>query len=483
MKTRVFCGLAIFTTAMAFCALVALGGQVLPVGGAAVANAAHPSQFRLYPVVKAPVGASQGYLIHVEWFASVFGGDRFSPNMAAVEETAATYAVYARYTVLEPGVDGVGRLRVEAMVLDADTLRPLAMPIWQGVLRLPPSEQAWEGDNYPDWALGRLPLDWLHRWITSPQEAPATPLSPKDWWWAGAHIGDHYHFGTFAGMRGKLDLVGEYRELLRPEVNAPPSALIYETFRGEFEETGPQPAPPPVCDAGASGRTGENALWNEDCLMNVLWESPPVALHAEGVNSIMLVQDDFPWSGSGSVTLDMVFAPVDAPRKTLELTVNAVRYSAPFRQPEVESLTPGIRVAALSNDAWSGLIDGLPSRAPARVYSFWGREGDRAWITMDSRRFVPYLVLMDADWNSIAESYTFDATSRAEVFTTLPYTGMYYVQATASDGWWVLGEYEIALELGPSVDRGPRSRDPGWVSPWDTWGADPDSVWDNWSAD
>jgi|GEM_PF-3255117 len=435
------------------------------------ADAGAPARIAIYPIVKAPVGASQDYLILSTMRSVVVGGDVYSPELDPVEE-AFSVAVHARYTVLEP--DGeVGRLGVEAIALDHETRLPLVMPAWSGVLRLPPSEEVWEDGNSPDWAyeLG-VALDWLREWLTSPEDAPQGPIAVGDVWRAAALIDENPQFAGLETMRGAFEVTGEYQEIVRPGEGAPLAAQVHEAYTGRFEDPKERMQPPAWCVADPEeGLAFEDYLrWIEECLEYVVTISLPTAMDVEGFMEVLMVEGDFPWSGKNASTATVIFARDDAPEMTLEFASDIVRYDAPFVQGGVEWLRSGeVLRAHLGADSWSGVIFGAPAGAPADLYTFWGEEGDGVLIEMSSDALAPYVVLMDSDWNAITESFSF-FDERAEVFATLPYTGVYLVQATTTSGW-TLGEYQLSLQVGPEVTD-PR----GDAGDWDGW--EWDSGWE-----
>lgn len=439
------------------------------------ASSVDPGAIALYPIVKAPPGASQGYLITSSVRTEVVGGDDLSEELGEIEEFE--FAVYARYTVLDPGDFGEGRLLVEAMALDRSTLRPVALPPWQGVLHLAPSESVWEDGEMPSWAydLG-VSLDWLREWMTSPADAPADPIEVGGRWESVTRVSDDPRFEGLELRHGTFTVTGEYQQALRPDAMAPPVASILETYRGRLESAVERVEPLPWCmeepDETASFDT--YLRWIDECLESVVAASLPSAMALEGTHRLLLVHDDFPWGGHSNQVGRMIFTMDEAPEVTLEFTTEVVRHERSFEQGAIESLAPEAhKTATLDASDWIGTMYGVPSGAPADIYAFWGAAGDGALIEMNSSDFVPYLILMDEEWNVIRESYDVYDGESAEVFARLPYSGEYFVQATTVDGQ-VFGEYTISLDLGPDVEE---------PSYWDDWWGWEDDDWDfDWEA-
>jgi len=440
---------AVVAVSMVVSACIALGAETHR-----GADGAKPSEIALYPTVKALPGALQAYMITSSVRTLIQGGDRFSAELGEVEEESFEISVVARYTVLEPGSSGEVRLRVEARAIDRSTLRPVALPPWEGVLRLAPSETVWEESAMPTWIyeLG-VSLDWLREWMTSPADVPADVIGVGARWEAVAHIGDDPRFAEFEFNEGAFSVIGKYQKSFRPAASAPPVASIVESYSGRLESSVERVDPDPWCLEEFSESTSMELYtrWIEECLDSVVAASLPTAMDLHGVHQLQLVRDDFPWSGRSRLTGNLIFAMDEAPLVTLEFTTEVVRHDHPFEQGEIKTLTPGApQTEVLDAHSWIGTMYGVPSGAPADMYSFRGVEGDGAKIEMSSSDFTPYLVLVGEDGNVIRESYGFSDDERADVFVTLPYSGTYFVQATTSSGQ-ISGGYTIALEVGPEV--------------------------------
>ena len=459
---------AVLFALLVVCASIAPGPATLHVHGAESTDA---QRIALYPTVKAPQGAVQGYLITSTVHSMVEGGERFAAEAGEFEENTFAVAVFARYTVLKPDPAGEGRLGVEAVALDPVTFRPLALPRWEGVLRLAPSDVVWEGGATATWAseLG-VSLDWLREWMTPPADAPSGPIGVGERWQSVANLEGEPRFEEMEFGLGELTVAGEYQEILRPEPGGPAVASIVERYAGRLLSSAERIEPEPWCfeEMDESAGADEFMRWIDECLNAVVAAVLPTGMDVEGVHQLLLVPGDFPWGGRSALKGTMLFEVDDAPRMTLEFTSEVVRHEGGFEQGDILSLAPGEhRTAVLDADtgSWAGTMYGVPAGAPAHVYAFLGEMGEGARVEMSSAAFEPHLVLMDSNWNVIDESFGAADGERAEVFAFLPYSGTYLVQATTSSGW-VSGEYTIALEVGPDVAGPAYPDEDGWWE-WD----------------
>ena len=114
---------------------------------------------------------------------------------------------------------------------------------------------------------------------------------------------------------------------------------------------------------------------------------------------------------------------------------------------------PYSETAALTSDA------GLSERwTYAKGYSFYADEGMAVTITLDSDDFDAYLFLLDADKTILAEDDDSGGGSNSRIYYVLPYSGLYYVQATQFTSG--AGSFEISISVSEELTDG------GVVSDW-----------------
>jgi len=109
--------------------------------------------------------------------------------------------------------------------------------------------------------------------------------------------------------------------------------------------------------------------------------------------------------------------------------------------------------------------DGLSERGTyAKGYSFYAQAGMAVSITLISYDFDAYLYLLDADRNVLTEDDDSGGGRNSHIYYVLPYSGLYYVQATqfSSD----TGSFEISISVSVELIDGATVSDWGGLKTW-----------------
>ena|GEM_PF-6458123 len=89
------------------------------------------------------------------------------------------------------------------------------------------------------------------------------------------------------------------------------------------------------------------------------------------------------------------------------------------------------------------------------IFWFYGEAGTDVLIELVSEEFDPYVVLLDSDWNVVATDDDGGSDLNAQVYTTLPKSGAYYVLAGESIGYsdGEGGPYTLYLDMGDAAEE------------------------------
>ncbi|HEY8496092.1 MAG TPA: hypothetical protein VIK98_03535 [Limnochordales bacterium] len=390
----------------------------------------------LEPVALGPVGSVAFFVI--EQTADVRISDQTGFFTLMSEEDIGeqlTAAVRARIEVLEPDPEsGSPRVRVQAQAIDPETREPVSGRIWDGVYVFGDKEAYLvEGDEptaeeYQQMVNPR----WLANLLSSAQEdLPGPPLRPGDRWQSLTAAPELEELGLEGGT---LPLDGEFTGWVDVPVGR--AAVLVESVN--IQNTVRQPV-------------GENLAFDVDYTV-------------VGQSQAWVVPGDFPYMMIGSMEGDLVFATADMEDSPLagsmrmkmvygqrierELGGSLQAYTAPA--PDLPVLEIGATVTGFLGEDSEDFGDGTW----ADFYVLYGETGDVIAIrmyAMYAEEFDAYLEIWDDTRSMLHWGDDTDGGTDAELYITLPYTGLYYVVANsyfADEG----GDYTLTVTREPAPE-------------------------------
>ena len=439
----------------------------------------------LLPVVTAPPGTEQAYLItgrqweldESAWGESASGfpggapgtareavdGAAFDATSLPLDQATELAALYVRYRVLEPAPDGALRLEAYAQAVDGLTGLPLALPAWTGVMRITSSEVVFEDGDLPDWAIVMTETpEWLAGWLSRSEDMPQGPVAPGAVWTSRQ---DELPFDLPSGFRvtsASIDIEGTFPGWVQrapapetPAATAAAAAAVVERFSGALHgEFIPFDL---LFDCDSDDCLGPEWVFGFD-------------LAVSGEVELWLVPDDFPLGGRSAQHVKVAWdADIPTAYGYTEIEIN--RFDGAIPAPATLPLTAGeSRRGELAQWSLLRAEEGYVVDAPADLYTFEGTEGHKVLLTMKpanaDESLEPALFLFDASGNTIAEGefYSDGDIEGAALFADLPYSGLYYVQATTLPGG--AGLYELTFETGADLEYEPPFELGDWSDFW-----------------
>lgn len=379
----------------------------------------------IWPMVQAEVGASQSYLALVETVVRVTERDGlFLLQEPAGLNRTTRLAEHHTFTVLEPDDEGNVMLRVEVRPLDPDMLLPYVAPAWTGVYALARGE-----------ARARL------------VEGTASSLIGPDWLlWGHKDEGNAYAAMQPGEVRPVvLDAAGLRLPRLPDNAElAEEMALVNSSIEFSGWES----------DEGADTAAAMFQL-KADVEAETTVDDLRTMVTGERALSVRLVPGDFPLDYAAELlaTVNAEVSGGEGSGLTGSLTMEvrstvSVTRTDPMAVPEVEPLQAG--------DLFGGLLEGdgwvLDDGTQAALFALNGMEGEVVRLVLESPDFDAYLMLLDDEWQVLAEDDDSAGGTDAEVQIRLPRTGSYVVVANAYAAD-MAGRFTLTVEsLGREVD-------------------------------
>lgn len=375
----------------------------------------------IWPIMTAPVGTEQTYVFtqHAETKLVERQGILLLQPQEAFEASLSRM-LRVTYRVLEPDAAGNVRLYVAAHPLHPESGQPLLFPTWEGIYRFEPFALVLETDLPPPAGYAHLiHPEWLN-WVPSEHEFPNRQILPGAHWPAETHSVDQALFdaGDTVTAEASRRFVGW------ESLDATGRAAVIEHTAVTQAVGIPQ---------GAFRLTAEESVRG----------------------SVRLLFGDLPWDANETkqLILHAELQPHEAGGLTGSLTtlrqtdLKIVRTAGPAAGPVQLIQLGDVRDGMLQTESWD-LGDGTQ----ADVYIFSGAEREQVRIALESHDFDAYLLLLDNEWNIIAEDDDSGGDGHALVDHVLPYSGSYLVVVNTyfADE---LGRYTLALEsFGRQVD-------------------------------
>lgn len=373
-------------------------------------------------------GASQSYLAVLDTVVRVVKREGlFLLQEPGALSRVSRMAEHVTFTVLEPDAAGNLLLQVEAHPLDPTTLRPQVAPTWRGVYAVAPGErQARLVEGAPS-ASPLIAPNWLF-WEPGTEQEPFAPLHP----------GERRSIASDMSALS-LPLLADNSDLALGIV---PTEPVIEFVGWETAEEGGEAAALVRLTMGLKSEAESGNFLRS-------------FLSGEQTVTARLVPGDFPLSHAVELraTLRTEAGAEDtfglAGRVEIE-TTGQVYFgrTASLQLPSVDPLQAGDMVGGvLSGDGWV-LEDGTP----AVLYTLRGREGELVRVVLTSQDFDAYLLLLDDQWEILAEDNDSAGGTDAAVQVRLPGTGEYLVVVN-THGAGAEGRFVLAVEsLGREVD-------------------------------
>lgn len=375
--------------------------------------------------MSAPVGTTQTYVASLTSTVQVV--DRqgiFLLQDPHALELHTERAQLITYTVLEPDDQGNVRLFTQAQPLDPHTLRPMVAGAWQGVYLLSPTGLTAKLEEGPDPYSPLVAPDWLV-WGHVQGESAYAPMVPGEQ--RSVRFGE-VPFVQYLGPDESLD------------ITVPTAALEFVGWES-VDGIGPDAADVIL-----------NAEFRAEGTLDGAFQT---AVDGSVSRTVRLVPEGFPWQAQQVFEATQVTDVIPGVVPGLVGSMRAeLKTTFTYTQVAENDLTVIHQVEVgdvvnreLQPESWV-LSDG----SQADIFAFSGSEGEVVRITAESTEFDAYLMLLDADWQIVAEDDDSAGRSNPTLRHRLPYTGTYQIVVNTflRDQ---LGKYALSLEsLGREVD-------------------------------
>lgn len=382
----------------------------------------------IWPVISAPVGTQQSYLITQRMETKLINRDGILLlQPAEAFETSAAQSLLVTYTVIEPDVEGNIRLHVSGRPVHPSSARVLVHPGWEGVYRLDPERPVLETGTPPPSQFGNLMApNWLY-WAPSPHDLPVVRVSPGSRW--RVSLPSETAQEPFEGA-GPAEIA-----------DGMPSEAVRHFVGWESREDGAAIARVETITTGAGSHTTTDAFH--------------VAAEVKGRGSLRLAVGELPWDADETKELTLqveIQGPDGQHRAGAATTVTRTVLTIVRTDLEsVEQVLPvqfgEVRDGILQDGGWD-LGDGTQ----ADVYMVTGGEREQVRIALESHEFDAYLLLLDETWNVLSQDNDSGGNGHALIDHVLPYTGTYFVVANTYRPDET-GHYTLALQsFGRQVD-------------------------------